>query len=162
MKRFQPGPHDASNERIRHWFIERKPQVPLLPLVLRERFLQRGVARDGREHPDVMLEWRDVDDDPAIEERRHAVAGPLLGSWCLLTDDRENLPQDRPGCRRCLCDVFIDRRTSRLRSRLHLARCPLFHRSQLLPRTTRPDGSVQCSTFDCCGGTCASALVLSG
>jgi hypothetical protein len=69
---------------FRHRLIEREPQVSLLAPVVRERLLQRGVAFDGREYPDVMRERREVD-ARSLLFRRSSFCHGLPKTRCWLT-----------------------------------------------------------------------------
>src|SRR6185295_15363190 len=101
-------PHDPFDRRVGYRTIQRKSQIPLWPGVPFERPLQRRVATHRREKTDMIRKRREIHENAALLERRHAVADPLLGFGCRGAYDAPDLAQYRAHARWRGRDVLVD------------------------------------------------------
>src|ERR1700679_4278379 len=81
-----PRLHDFRHQCVGKGLIERKYQVAFWPRILCRGGYQLRVVSDRREHPNVILEGREIDQEAVQSERGHPVTDDFLGlrRRCLL------------------------------------------------------------------------------
>src|SRR6185295_20343277 len=87
---------------------ERKSQIALRPGIPFDRLLELRVAAHRRKQTDVTPECREVHEDAALLERRHAVADAFLSCGRRRANYAPDLAQNRPHMCGRSRDVLVD------------------------------------------------------